>query len=116
MDFAPELLLNAITGAIGGAAGWLLGARKRGAEAAKLEIANASDVIDLYRKATADMQAQVERLNEMHVKQQHEINNLRTQINGLYAKARELESENTRLRLALHNAGINYESLYGDEA
>lgn len=134
MELSPEIILATASSVLTGASGWLFGARKRAAditkmesETAKVDIANFNDAIDIWKatakelhkeledqrsKQIAEIQRLTKQFEESHHQQQHEINNLRTQVNGLYAKARELESENTRLRNALSKAGINYESLY----
>lgn len=102
-------------GALTSIASYFIGRRQKDAEVKRTEIGNANEVVELWRKAVTDLQADLHQLREHHKNQEHQINNLRNQVNGLYSKVNELTHENARLRTALADAGINYESLYDED-
>lgn len=96
--FSFDWITTTIATAIGSIVSFLLGMRKNVAEARKAELDNIEQAITLWRETAQH--------------QQVEIDNLRQQVNGLYAKVGELLRENASLnaevaRLKEINASSN---------
>lgn len=79
-------LLAGISSAITAIVTWVFTRRKNAADVTKSEIENLELAVKLWRETAENQQ----KLQQAHIKQlEHQINNMRTQINGLYAKVRD---------------------------
>lgn len=82
--FGIDWITTTIATAVGSVISFLLGMRRNIAEARKAELDNIEQAIKMWRETAQH--------------QQVEIENLRQQVNGLYAKVSELLEENASLR------------------
>ncbi|TNE29198.1 MAG: hypothetical protein EP346_06970 [Bacteroidetes bacterium] len=95
-------LATAIVSAI---AGWLMGRRKREADAASSEIANVSAVVNIWKQTAEDLRDQyitikgdLSRLQEDYERLEDEHRKIMKENSTLRTRVRKLESENQRLQ------------------
>lgn len=91
-----ELLIPALTSFIAAFITWMFARRKNKAEAQGAELTNVEQVIRIYRKAleeiSEELNKRISNQNDIIIKQQNEINCLKSEIKILKTKINQNEN------------------------